>query len=296
MPSSGIEQVRCDDILRFEEFLRIVEAASALGVRKVRITGGEPLVRKGVIEFIRQVSQVSGIEEVTLTTNGLLLPGQVSALRDAGVQRLNVSLDSLNEDTYRQITRGGDLHRVRQGLAEAEALGLKIKLNMVVMRGINDHEIVSFASLGLQRPWSMRFIEYMPTACDPQWQDKIVSSHETLERLREQFDLHALPGNRLSGPAKPYRIAGAPGTIGIISPMSEHFCGSCNRLRVTSTGFAKSCLLNDELVDLKPALRQNDSAQLQSTLTDVIKTKPLQHRLGKDVDPSAAFSMASIGG
>ena len=296
MPSDGIDQVSCKDILRFEDFLRIVEAATTLGVRKVRITGGEPLVRKGVIGFIQQVAQTAGIDEVTLTTNGLLLCGQAHALKSAGAQRLNVSIDSLQEENYKAITRGGDLAKVFRGLAEAEAVGLKIKLNMVVMRGVNDHEIIPFASLSQEKDWSIRFIEYMPTIREPDWKEKIVTSRDILTQLQNRFDLQPLSSGRLSGPAKPYRIAGAPGTIGIISPMSDHFCGSCNRIRITSTGFAKSCLLDQGAVDLRPDLAAPGIECMQKTLQRVIQSKPPRHQLDKDLDPSTAFSMSKIGG
>lgn len=296
MPSTGIDQVNCREILRFEDFLRIVEAASELGIRKVRITGGEPLVRKGVIEFIDKVARIPNIDEVTLTTNGLLLSGQTQALFNAGVKRLNVSLDSLQPVTFREITRGGDLPKVLQGLEEAEKTGMQIKLNMVVIRGINDQEIIPFAALSQQKDWSVRFIEYMPTIREPQWRKQIVTSREILSRLKSQFELHSLPSSRLSGPAKPYRIAKAPGTIGIISPMSEHFCGSCNRIRVTSTGFARGCLLSAVETDLKVDLQSNDQKALISTLRDVITHKPAEHLLSDNPKTTTVFSMATIGG
>lgn len=295
MPSHGIDQVSCRDILRLEDFLRIVEAASTLGIRKVRITGGEPLVRKGVIGLIEKISQLSEIDEVTLTTNGLLLSDQANALRDAGVQQVNISLDSLDERTYKEITRGGSLQAALKGLEKAEAAGLRIKLNMVVMRGVNDHEIIPFAALSEQNDWSVRFIEYMPTIKEPQWQKKIITSREILARLNEKFDLQPLPSKHLSGPAKPYQIAGALGTVGIISPMSEHFCSSCNRIRVTSRGGVKSCLFNDETIDLSPSLKQPGLTALIDILQRVIANKPAKQQPidNPDADP---FSMASIGG
>lgn len=296
MPAEGISQLGHDAILRFEEMLRIVTAASHLGIRKVRITGGEPLVRKGVIGFIGDVSRVPGIEEVTLTTNGLLLVGQVQALLDAGVKRLNVSLDSLQPETFAQITRGGDLEKVLRGLDEAESAGMSIKLNMVAMRGINDQEIIPFAELSRQKPWSVRYIEYMPVIREAGWEEKTMSGREILDRLQERFDLSEITSSPYCGPAKPYRIADAPGTIGIITPMSDHFCGSCNRIRVTSTGFAKSCLLSDSSVDLRPALKQSGLESLQNTLQQVISGKPSEHKLNSDPDGSTPFTMNKIGG
>lgn len=296
MPAEGIDQLGHKDILSFEEFLRIVTAASSLGIRKVRITGGEPLVRKGVIGLISDISQVPGIDEVTLTTNGLLLNGQVQALWDAGIRRLNVSLDSLQPETFAEITRGGDLAKVLRGLDEAESAGMKIKLNMVVMRGVNDREIIPFAALSQQKPWSVRFIEYMPVIREQQWQEKVFTGRDILDRLQEQFDLQEISNTPLCGPAKPYRITDAPGSIGIITPMSDHFCGSCNRIRVTSTGFAKSCLLSEGTVDLKPDLQQPGLEALQTTLQQVISGKPSEHQLNTDPDGSTPFSMSKIGG
>lgn len=296
MPSEGISQVDCEQVLRFEDFYRIVTAASTIGIRKVRITGGEPLVRKGVIEFIANIAQLPDIDEVTLTTNGMLLPGKIQALKDAGINRLNVSLDSLKSDNYSRITRGGNLDTVLKGLQEADKAGMLIKLNMVVMRGINDDEIIPFANLSLHKNWSVRYIEFMPTMREPQWQDKIVTSSQILERLKGQFELQTLPKHQRSGPAKPYRIAGAKGTIGLISSMSDHFCGSCNRIRVTSTGLAKSCLLSNSETDLKPALQQKKLDPLVTVLEDVITRKPPEHQLDCDPESSKIFSMATIGG
>lgn len=295
MPSEGIAKVGCGQILRLEEFYRIVEVATSLGISKVRITGGEPLVRKGVIGLIEKISQLDAIDEVTLTSNGLLLENCVHELKAAGVQKVNISLDSLQPETYRDITRGGDLQKVMRGLDAAEAVGLKIKLNMVIMRGINDMEILPFAALSQRKDWSVRFIEYMPTIKEPNWREKIITSKELLAQLETKFKLQALESSQASGPAKMFRIEGAPGTVGVISPMSEHFCHSCNRIRVTSRGFAKSCLFNNEEIDLRPGLESSGSAKLTETLRQVICNKPeKQHPIDK---PDAkVFSMASIGG
>lgn len=295
MPATGIVQKTCGGILRYEQFLQIVAAAVDLGIRKVRVTGGEPLVRRGVIDFLSRLSTMPGIEEVTLTTNGLLLAKQAQALKAAGVKRLNVSIDSLQSGTYAQITRGGSLEKVLDGLNVAQAVGLKLKLNMVVMDGINDREVVPFAALSIDKPWSVRFIEYMPTIREKQWQKQLVSGADILRELRHNFTLQSISSDRYCGPAKPYRIEGAKGTVGIISPMSDHFCGSCNRIRVTSTGLAKSCLLAGGSHDLKPYLQQS-TGDLRNALQQVIGDKPLQHKYRQEHGGSATFSMASIGG
>ena len=296
MPAAGIDQRQHEDILRYDEMLRIVAAATTLGIRKVRITGGEPLVRKGVVGFLQQLATLDGIDEIALTTNGVLLADYARALSDAGVNRLNISLDSLNPHTFNEITRGGELKRVLAGIDKAEQSGMKIKLNMVAMRGVNDHELLDFAALSQHHPWSVRFIEYMPTIREQQWQQRIISGADILVLLNKHYQLEPLTSDHFCGPARPYRIAGAAGTIGIITPMSEHFCGSCNRIRVTSTGQAKSCLMSNENIDLRPSLGVRQQTELIDALKKVICGKPEYHRLGSDPDSTTPFSMASIGG
>lgn len=296
MPVDGVGQRQHDDILRYDEMLRIVAAATTLGIRKVRVTGGEPLIRKGVVGFLQQLAGLKGIEEIALTTNGILLTDYAQALSDAGVNRLNISLDSLNPTTFNEITRGGDLDRVLKGIDKAEQAGIKIKLNMVAMRGVNDNEILDFADLSIHHNWSVRFIEYMPTIREQHWQQRIISGADILDLLKQYHQIEPLSTDHFCGPARPFRVAGASGTIGIITPMSDHFCGSCNRIRVTSTGQAKSCLMSDEMTDLRPFLGNRQQTELIDTLKKVICGKPEYHRLGSDPDSTTPFSMSSIGG
>ncbi len=293
MPAEGIAACPHTEILRYEDLLEITAAAIELGIEKVRITGGEPLVRKGVVDFIERLCRLPGLNEVTLTSNGILLPGLAERLKLAGVNRLNVSIDSLQPEVYAFITRGGELAQVLEGLAAAEQAGLSLKLNMVVMRGINDHEIADFAGLSLTRPWSVRFIEYMPTIRENAWRQRVMPGAEIVARLQQRYTLRPLETTRLCGPAKPYQISGAAGTVGIITPMSDHFCGSCNRIRVTSTGWAKSCLLAESAVDLKPFLRGHNRDALRRTLTEVIGGKAAQHHFETE---QTAFRMSNIGG
>lgn len=292
MPAGGVPLCERTEILRYEDLLTIAEAAVELGIEKIRITGGEPLVRRGVVGFLDRLGQISGLSERTLTTNGLLLEHMADDLKAAGVERLNVSLDSLNSDLYRQVTRGGDLFQVMAGLEAAEKAGLHIKLNMVVMRGINDHEVEEFAALSLHRPWSVRFIEYMPTIREKAWQNKILPGREILDRLQSRFELTAIPTSRLCGPAKPYRIVGAVGSVGIITPMSDHFCSNCNRIRVNAQGVAKSCLLSNRDLDLKPAVRQGRDA-LRASLLEIVNGKVAQHHYSEE---HASILMSGIGG
>ena len=295
MPAHGVDYKNCQQILRYEDFLRIVTAASALGIRKVRITGGEPLIRKGVIGFLEKISSIPGIEEVALTTNAILLAENAQALKGAGVKHLNISLDSLIPETFSQITRGGCLEDVWAGIRAAEEVGLKIKLNMVVMRGINSQEVSPFAALSINNPWSVRFIEYMPTIRQAGWRNRIISGAEILSELQQNYPLETLSTGHYCGPAKPYQISGAKGTLGIITPMTDHFCSSCNRIRVTSTGMAKSCLLSDGTLDLKPYLDLPESSLLDA-LQQVIQSKPARHHLGCEQNSTVPFSMSSIGG
>jgi cyclic pyranopterin phosphate synthase len=292
MPATGVPACEHGDILRYEELLHIAEAAVGLGIEKVRITGGEPLIRKGVLDFLKQLESLPGLTEMTLTTNGLLLEETAEQLKAVGVNRLNVSLDSLDSQAYAQITRGGDLKQVLAGLYAAEQAGLRLKLNMVVMRGINDHEVEAFAALSQKHPWSVRFIEYMPTIREVAWKNRVISGGEILERLQQTFALSSISTSRLCGPAKPYRIDGAIGTVGIITPMSEHFCGSCNRIRVTAQGLAKSCLLSDQALDLRPALAQGPQS-VREALVEVIRGKNQQHHFE---DEERSFQMSGIGG
>jgi cyclic pyranopterin phosphate synthase len=296
MPAAGVSPCGHEDILRYEQLLRITRAAIDLGVRKVRVTGGEPLVRRGAVDFLARLCALSGLDEVVLTTNGLLLPQLAAAIKAAGVRRLNVSLDSLDPATYAEITRGGELHQALAGIDAAAQAGLRIKLNMVVLRGINDHEIEDFAALTLNRPWSVRFIEYMPTIRETIWRNRVIPGAEVKGLLARRFALEPLTTTPLCGPARPYRILGAAGTLGFITPMTDHFCAGCNRIRVTSRGLAKSCLLDDATVDLKPALAAPEDVALRQALRTVVSGKPDRHHAADDFAGPAAFAMADIGG
>lgn len=295
MPEAGVEKQAHQQILRYEDLLRIARAATTLGIDKIRVTGGEPLVRKGVVSFLGQLSALPGVMDLALTTNGYLLGDLAQQLRDAGVKRVNVSLDSLDDTIFSEITRGGKLQQVLTGIEAADAVGLKIKINMVVMRGVNDHEINDFARLSLDRPWSVRYIEYMPTIKEADWQERLLSGEDVLTQIRKEFDLSPLETSRQCGPARPFRIDNAAGTIGIITPMSDHFCASCNRLRVTSDGFAKSCLLSEESIDLKPCLQNEDEKCLHQLLQQIVSGKPSRHMIDEALQHKP-ITMSNIGG
>jgi len=296
MPAEGVPKLSHNDVLRFEELHRIAVQAVSLGVEKIRVTGGEPLVRKGIIPFLEKLAGIPGLRELALTTNGMLLLQLASGLRRAGVQRLNVSLDSLRADTFAAITRGGNLSVVWKGIRAAEDAGFPPpKINVVVMRGVNDNEILDFADLTLHEPYAVRFIEYMPTLMNTGWDVRSVKAPEILRILESRYPLQRLHHTHSAGPATEFRIPGAAGTLGIIAPLSMHFCGSCNRLRITASGMALGCLFSDSGIDLKPYLGQGDQ-DLREALRRAAENKPRQHRL-MDKDPQfTPFAMVQIGG
>lgn len=297
MPPEGMQKVRYDEILSYEELLRIAAAAVSIGVKKIRITGGEPLLRKDILDFLTKLSALRGLERLVLTTNGILLGDVASQLRDAGVESLNISLDSLRRDVFTAITRGGELQAVLRGIKAAERAGFRfIKINVVVMRGINDGEIEDFASLTMEHPYSVRFIEYMPTLQEPGWESLVVPGEEILDILSRRFSLEAAPAESIAGPAQYHRIDGAAGVVGVITPISCCFCSSCNRIRVTSKGVAKSCLFGQESVNLRPFLGPDNDTGLIAALRCVAAQKPDQHRLTEAVDLPKKLFMVQVGG
>lgn len=296
MPADGIGKVAHADILSYEELYRIAQAAVSIGIDKIRITGGEPLVRKGIISFLKQLAKIPGLEQLVLTTNGVLLEKMADDLHSVGVQRLNISLDSLNPETFAKISRCGDLQRVLAGIEAARSCGFPIKLNMVVIRGINDHEILDFAELAVASATTVRFIEYMPAIREKNWQNLVVPGSEILARLAQNFTLIPTEHAEMAGPARNLRILGTPGTLGVITPISHHFCSECNRIRVTASGLAKGCLFAGSQVDLKPALRTGSGLLLGQALAAIVDSKPDRHQMSPDDCHHQAFSMASIGG
>jgi len=297
MPAEGVEKLEHGDILSYEELLRIAKAAVALGVRKVRVTGGEPLVRKGIVPFLSNLADIPGLKQLVLTTNGLLLPAMAQDLRTAGVQRLNISLDSLKPDTFRAITRIGDVRQVLDGIAAAERAGFPPpKINMVVMRGVNDDEVIDFARLTLEHPYTVRFIEYMPATREENWQSLTLPGEEVLDRIAARFPLDPIEKGALAGPSRDFRIRGAAGAIGVITAISGHFCNDCNRIRVTSTGMAKSCLFAHAGLDLKPFMASGDQAVLEAALRRLVGCKPLGHAMSMERAEHQAFAMAQVGG
>ncbi len=297
MPPEGMVDAGHSGILRYEELQMIAQCAVAIGIEKIRITGGEPTVRKGIVDFLSRLSSIHGLHHLALTTNGLLLEELASDLFSAGVQRLNVSLDSLVPETFQKITRGGDLRKVLAGLDAAVAAGFPPpKINMVMMRGINDSEILDFAELTRSRGCQVRFIEYMPVVKEEGWQRFCISGEEVIARIAEHYHLEPVDKGPFAGPSQDYRIPGATGSIGIITAVSGHFCTDCNRIRVTSLGQAKGCLFSDEKTDLVPFIRPPDMCGLTDALRQIVKAKPERHAISCGRYEHNNFSMSQVGG
>ena len=299
MPESGIYKINHQEILSYEEIIRLVRAMAAEGVTKVRLTGGEPLIRRNIVDFVRELAAVPGIDDLRLTTNGVLLGELAEPLYKAGIGRVNISIDSLDRENYRLITGRDELPRVLEGISAALATGFqRVKLNVVAIRGVNDQEIPALADLIFKYDLDVRFIEFMPLGETCFWSDeRFISTSEIKDLVRPLGELTAAPRDRAEGPAQVFSLAGAKGRLGFISPLTEHFCATCNRLRLTADGKIRLCLLSDLEVDLKNALRsQVSQEQLQEIIRAAATQKPLAHCLKKDIHSANGRSMNLIGG
>jgi cyclic pyranopterin phosphate synthase len=308
LPPDGINLLPHAEVLTYEEIADVAAVAAEIGINKIRLTGGEPLVRAKLQELVALLAGIEGIDDISVTTNGILLKDYAAELKQVGLKRVNISLDSLKREKFAQITRHDKLNDVLKGIEAAKSCGLNpVKVNMVVMRGINDDEVIDFARLTLTDGWHVRFIELMPFAVDnpPDGHSVganvtsnpgFVSADEVKERLRVLGHLEpSLPitGN---GPAKYFRLPKASGTVGFIAPISQHFCFSCNRLRLTAEGKLRPCLLNDREVDLRQPLRSGASSnELKKIITGAIKSKPKNHRLARG-QISKKRLMSQVGG
>jgi cyclic pyranopterin phosphate synthase len=287
MPASGVSLMSHNDILTYEEIYTIVQAAAQMGINKVRITGGEPLVRAGLPELVRMLAQIEAIDDISMTTNGILLGSYAAELKSAGLRRVNVSLDTLNPDRFELITRGRSFHDVLEGIEVAKLVGLNpVKINMVVMAGINDDELLNFAAKTIDDGWHVRFIELMPVASEGITNQQLVPVREMRERLELLGKLESCLPDIGNGPAKYFRFPHATGTIGFISPVTEHFCFHCNRLRLTADGKLRPCLLSEDEIDLKQPLRSGISLTgLKSLIEETVARKPLGHHLAEGYVP-----------
>jgi cyclic pyranopterin phosphate synthase len=302
MPPEGVAWRPPEQILRFEEIETVVRAAAALGISKVRLTGGEPLVRLGIVDLVRMLSAVPGIDDLTMTTNGILLSRHAQALATAGLRRVNVSLDTLRADRFARITRWGQLDDVLVGIEAAHQAGLEpVKINAVIIRGMNDDELVEFGRKTVHEGWNVRFIEWMPVGNESlmeyHWGDAVVTAGEMRQRIEAQLgQLVPAKASVGNGPARYYRLPGTRGSIGFISPVSEHFCYRCNRLRLTADGQLRPCLLSDGEIELRAALRGGAGvAEIQELILQAIESKPPQHHLSERKRPQKRV-MSQIGG
>jgi len=300
MPEEGVDYSDHDQIMRYEEIVEVVRVAADHGVRAVRLTGGEPLVRKDVPRLVEMIAAIPNIQDISLTTNGILLEEMAASLASAGLNRVNVSLDTLNPDKFKRITRLGDFNKTWRGILAAEKYGLTpVKLNTVVIRGINDDELTDLAKLSLDHPWHIRFIELMPVNNQIPWgpgfpsPEKAYYSVQEMKTTLAPLNLEPVPTDIGFGPAREFRIQGGLGTVGFISPVGNHFCHECNRLRLTADGNIRPCLLRDVEVPVLPALRAGEL--VLPYLQKALDLKPAGHKLAENHLPHHR-SMQKIGG
>jgi len=292
MPEDGVKSLSHDEILRFEDTIKIVKAAANLGINKIRYTGGEPLVMKDIDKLIYETSKVQGIDDIAITTNGILLADMAEDLKKAGLKRVNISLDTLDKDKFKRITRIGDLDKVIEGIYKCLSIGLRpVKINTVLMRGINDMEFEDFLNLTREIPVDIRFIELMPIGEGVKMYEKNKLSF--MEILEEHPELIKIETEK-SSTAELYKLHGAKGRIGFISPVSCKFCSDCNKIRLTSTGTIKPCLHSKDEINLRKYL--NDEEMLTSAIKAAILNKPLEHHLEEERASRSVKVMSQIGG
>ena len=303
-PAKGFRQLARAQILSYEEIIRLVQLAVSCGISKVRLTGGDPLVRRDIVKLVGAIARLEGVKDLSLTTNGILLDQMASDLYQAGLRRINVSLDSLKKDKYQHITGRDGMERVVKGIEKARKVGFSpIKINIVVIKGINDDEVLDLAKLSLDNPFHIRFIEFMPIGNDQLWREKkylscikikeYIEAYKPLVRTAIGGPHHSLN----NGPAQMFEFKGASGKIGFISPLSNHFCPACNRIRLTADGKIRSCLFSNQEIDIRKAMRSGISdGELQQLLIKSIKTKPMGHNINQYPSLTFSRSMGGIGG
>jgi GTP 3',8-cyclase len=297
MPRDGVELTSHEEILRYEEILTIVGIARDMGVRKVRITGGEPLIRREVVGFLSQLVDMDGIEDVGVTTNGIRLAGMAKDLKAAGLSRINISLDSLNRETFKRITGYDGLEQVLAGIHSAVEEGFSpVKLNVVLLKGANESDVPDFAEMTLDQALDIRFIERMPFGPESvEGAPDSFSAAKALELIEDNVgELEEVARDQLDGPARMFRLKGAKGRVGVINSITGHFCGTCNRLRLTARGTLRPCLMSASELDIKSALREGASRE---DLAGIIRAAVLAKPLGNDHrNDCANTSMNRIGG
>jgi len=297
MPLQGIPFVPKSEILTLEEIRDVIQVGVSLGIHSVRLTGGEPLVREGIVELVEMIRKISGLQDLSMTTNGVLLSRYAKRLKDAGLRRVNVSLDTLQRDRFKEITRFGTLEDVLSGIDAAIEAGFSpIKLNVVVMRGVNDDEILDLARLSLTKPLHIRFIELMPIG-DFFRPECVVPAEEIFEKLQTLGPLKRREGLTGCGPASSWQWEGTQGTVGIIGAVTQTFCATCNRLRLTARGMLRPCLDDETGIDLKPVLRPFvDRRKLSDLFREAVRIKPESHTMAGREVALPYHCMAGVGG
>jgi len=299
MPAEGLPWLDRDALLTYEEITRLVALLSSMGVHDVRLTGGEPLVRKELWRLVESLSALEDVHDLSLTTNGYLLDRQVAGLVAAGLRRVNVSLDALAADRFFELTRRDALHKVLAGLEAAQAHPelRPIKVNVVAIRGFTEDEVLRFAAFARERPYEVRFIEFMPLDADQAWsEDKVLPNAEVRAIIESRYPLVAL-GRERHGTSRRWAFADGQGEIGFISPVSQPFCGDCNRIRLTAEGMLRTCLFSLHETDLRAPLRAGASDdELEQIVRDAVWRKELKHHVGERGFRQPARSMSQIGG
>ncbi len=299
MPEEGVDLIEHGDLLTYEEILQVVQVFTRNGISKIRLTGGEPLVRKGVVDLIKGIAATEGVRDLSLTTNGVLLGEYAGDLVTAGLRRINISLDTLRPERFAHITRRDKFKAVWEGIEAALQHRLSpVKINVVGIKGFNDDEIQEFARLSLTYPLHIRFIEFMPMGEGNEWHGEgAITSSRIMEEVGEIGELIPIGPQANDGPAQRYYIKGGKGEIGFISPVSSHFCAQCNRLRLTPDGRIRTCLFSDEEIDLKGVVRgSGGEAKVEETLHQALRAKPEGHHIGDVRFKKCQRGMHSIGG
>ncbi|TES88283.1 MAG: GTP 3',8-cyclase MoaA [Desulfobacteraceae bacterium] len=298
VPYDFIPKLAHKEILSYEEILRIARISVRLGISKVRITGGEPLVRKGVYDFLEQLTKIQGLLDISLTTNGVLLKDNINKIKSAGIKRINISLDTLNRKKFRQITGYDFFNQIWEGIELAKKMGFDpIKINVVPLKGVNDDELLDIAALSIEYPFHIRFIEYMPMGTNNMEIDRPLLAPEIKKRINQLGKLIPIKKSINDGPAERFKFESARGEIGFIRPISRHFCNTCNRLRLTASGQLRPCLMSDVQIDLKTPLRKECSdGKLAEVFLQAVRQKPSEHNLSIGHPAIVSAQMCAIGG
>jgi|TARA_B110000914_G_scaffold225418_1_gene246072 cyclic pyranopterin phosphate synthase len=299
MPADNVEFMDRTNLLSFEEIQRVVTVASGLGINRIRLTGGEPLMRKDLPTLIKMINEVEGINDVAMTTNAFFLKDQAQSLKDAGLKRLNVSLDALDPEKFRDVNRRDCLQAVLDGLDTARKVGFKsIKINAVAVRNFSESEVMGLIEYGRSDGFEVRFIEFMPLDSDKVWErDKVLFGHEIIELIKEKYELVPVDNSLEIGPASEYTFADGKGKIGIITAVSNPFCDHCNRIRMTADGKLRTCLFSADETNLKEMIRSGKSDEdIAETIRQAVLIKEPGHKINLDDFERPDRAMHAIGG